>query len=251
MYNFSRTIILVICLLFFAAISELKANDITEKTKSIDNYSQTISEDEFRKAFNQFICSSLDKAKSDILLSRFTVSGNKPLPAGKVSFNIFRKSRGELKGYVRLVAIVSVNSIPKNEVKLSGWVDVFDSVVCAANNINKGDIITSDDIFLERKNISRLNSDFIRNKEQAIGLMAKHDIKANAYINDWMLKKTPIVGKGDMVTILAEHGSIKVTAPGRTLEKGYKDDYIRVQNAMSKKSIYAKVINNSTVIVDF
>lgn len=251
MSNLVRTIIIIICLLAFGAISEAGSNGRQGEAKIYNDSSQTIPEAVFRKAYNQFISYRLKKTKDDILLSRFTVSGNKVLPAGKISLNLFKKGREELTGYVRLIAIVSVDGIPKMEVKLSGWVDVFDSVVCASNNLNKGDIITAEDIHLERKNISRLNQDILKDIDQAIGLMVKHDIKENDCIKDWMLKKTPIVSKGDMVTILAEHGNIKITAPGRILEKGYKGDYIRVQNAMSKKSVYAKVINGSIVTVDF
>jgi flagella basal body P-ring formation protein FlgA len=66
-----------------------------------------------------------------------------------------------------------------------------------------------------------------------------------------MLEKSPIVDRGDMVTILAESGDLRVTVPGRVLERGYLGELIRVQNSMSKKKIYARVINNSTVMVDF
>ncbi|MBU3948929.1 MAG: flagellar basal body P-ring formation chaperone FlgA [Proteobacteria bacterium] len=246
-----RTIIILVCLLLFGSAFEVSSNENVQKTKVLDDSSQLIPEAMFREAYSQFICSRLEKKKDDIILSRFTVSGDKPLPAGKVSLKLFNKGREEFAGYVRLIAIVSIDDIPKTEVKLSGWVDVFDSVVCASQNLNRGDVITAGDIHLERKNISRLNSDTLKDVDQAIGLMAKHDIKDNDCLKEWMLKRNPLVNKGDMVTILAEHGSIRITAPGRILEKGYMGDYIKVQNAMSKKSVYAKIINDSTVVVDF
>ncbi|MGB5157863.1 flagella basal body P-ring formation protein FlgA [Desulfobacterium sp. N47] len=245
------TIIILICLLLFGSAFEASSNENAQKMRSPDDSTQIIPESIFREACSQFICSRLEKKKDDIILSRFTISGDKPLPAGKVSLELFDKGREELTGYVRLIAIVSIDDIPKTEVKLSGWVDVFDSVVCASHNLNRGDVITAGDIHLERKNISRLNSDTLKDVDQAIGFMAKHDIKDNDCLKEWMLKKTPLVNKGDMVTILAEHGSIRITAPGRILEKGYMGDYIKVQNTMSKKSVYAKIVNDSTVVVDF
>lgn len=251
MGKYACTIIALLCLLLFCSASKAGSDDNVKNLKISDDSSRIIPESTFREAYIQFICSRLEKKKDDIILSRFTVSGNKPLPAGKVSLRLFNKGREEFSGYVRLIAIVSINNIPKTEVKLSGWVDVFDSVVCASHNLNKGNIINAEDIYLERKNISRLNSEAFKDMDQAIGLMVKHDIKENECLKEWMLKKTPLVDKGDMVTILAEHGSIRVTAPGRILEKGYKGDYVSVQNVMSKKSVYAKIINDSTVVVDF
>jgi flagellar basal body P-ring formation protein FlgA len=57
--------------------------------------------------------------------------------------------------------------------------------------------------------------------------------------------------KGDIVTIIAESGDIKVTAPGKVLMKGYVGELVKVQNLMSKKEIYAKIVNGSMVAVDF
>jgi flagella basal body P-ring formation protein FlgA len=54
-----------------------------------------------------------------------------------------------------------------------------------------------------------------------------------------------------MVTIIAESDFIKISAPGVVLAKGYLGEIVRVQNSMSKKNVYAKVINDSTVMVDF
>jgi flagella basal body P-ring formation protein FlgA len=66
-----------------------------------------------------------------------------------------------------------------------------------------------------------------------------------------MFEKCPIVDKGDIVTIIAESGDIKVTAPGKVLMKGYAGELVKVQNLMSKKEIYAKIVNGSMVAVDF
>jgi flagella basal body P-ring formation protein FlgA len=66
-----------------------------------------------------------------------------------------------------------------------------------------------------------------------------------------MLEEAPILDKGDQVTILALLGRIRITVPGIILEKGYSGDRVRVQNTMSSKEIYARVVNGSTVTIDF
>ena len=147
------------------------------------------------------------------------------------------------------------NQITENlvdtEVNLCGWVDVFESVVCISRNIKKGAIIKKGDIYLSRKNISHISPNIMTDISKVIGLMVKHNIKADSCLKEWMLKKSPIVDRGDMVTILAESDDLKVTVPGRVLMKGYLGELIKVQNLMSKKEIYAKVVNNSTVKVAF
>jgi flagella basal body P-ring formation protein FlgA len=87
--------------------------------------------------------------------------------------------------------------------------------------------------------------------DDAVGRIAKHSIRQDTWLKEWMVERRPTIARGDVVTILAESGDLRVTVPGRVLEKGYKGALIRVQNVMSKKEIYATVLDGSTVTVEF
>ena len=150
-----------------------------------------------------------------------------------------------------MVAVISVNGVAKNKVKLSGWVDLFESVVCTTRNLKRGDTITEEDVYLERRNIAHLPPNLMFDINKVTGFMVKHQVKADSCIKEWMLEKAPIVGRGDIVTIIAETGGLKVAVPGRILIKGYEDELVRVQNLMSQKEIYAEVVNPETVTVAF
>lgn len=212
---------------------------------------QVLKEAKFREAFQQYLGRRLGKARSDIAVSKFKVSGNKSVPAGKVGLQLFQKDKRRLQGNVRLIAVVSINGNVRNKVTLSGWVDVFESVVCAARNLKRGEALTKDDVYVTRKNISHIKPNYLTAVNQAIGLMVKHNVKADACIKDWMLKRMPVVDRGDLVTILAESAGLKLTVPGRVLMKGYDGELVKVKNLMSKRDIYAKVVDNATVMVGF
>jgi flagella basal body P-ring formation protein FlgA len=230
-----------------------EANPAAKKGRSLSAYQgyQSIKEVKFRKIFKEYLYQRLEKEPSDVMVSRLKVLGNRPVPPGKISFEVFQKDKRRLGGQVNLVAIVMSNGVVKNRVRLSGWVDVFESVVLTSRNLKKREIIKKEDIYLARKNISHLSPNILTDMSKAVGLMAKHNLKEGAILKEWMLEKSPIVKRGDMVTILAESGHLRVTVPGRVLEKGYLGEIIRVQNTMSKKKIHARVINNSTVMVYF
>ena len=245
-----HTIILV-CLLGFCFPIGVGAFDKKVAKNKAGRSFQAITESEFRKIFINFLCRHLGKENQDILLSKLRIVGNKPVPFGKLSFQLYQKDKRKFRGYVRLTAVVYVDGVVKNKVKLFGWVDVFDSVVCVTRNLKKGETITQDDIYLVRKNISHMNQKALTDTGKAVGLMTKHSVKANTCLKEWMLEKSPIVGRGDVVTIVAETGGLRVTAPGKVLAKGYLGERVRIQNLMSKKEIYAKVVNSSTVKVNF
>jgi len=217
----------------------------------ISNGYQSIPGYRFRKCLMKYLCRHLGKNESDIIISKFRINRNRPVPAGKISIRLFHKGTARLAGYVRLNAIVSVNGIEKNNVQLYSWVDVFESVVCTSRGLKRKDIIKKDDVSLERKNISHMPPDTISELSKVVGLMIKHNVKAGTCLKGWMLEKSPVVERGDLVTIMAESDDLKVTVPGRVMEKGYLGELVRVRNAMSKKEVYARVINNLTVMVHF
>ena len=220
------------------------------KATTTSNY-QTLPEAKFHAIFSAYVRKQIGRRGSDVSVSRQKVMGNGPVPACKVTFQLFHKDQRRLEGQVGITALVRVDGIEARKVRISGWVDVFDSVVCVSRNVKRGEILQEDDLYLSRKNISRLPSTILTEKGKAIGLMVKHQIRAETPLKEWMLVRAPIVKRGDMVTILAESGGLRVSVPGKILEKGYKGQLVQVQNTMSRKKIYAKVINDATVRVDF
>ena len=215
---------------------------------------QSIQESVFRKHFKKYICRHLRKTESDVVVSRFKVKGNRPVPAGSVSFKLLQKGQKggiKLQGYIKLTAEVNVDGQVKNEVLVSGYIDVFESVVCTSRHLKRGEVIEKDDVYLAKRNVSRLSSKVITHMDKAQGLTAKHNIKADTCLKEWMLGKTPVVNRGDIITIFAESGGLRVTVPGKVLMKGCPGDLIKVQNLMSEKRIYAKVIDDSSAMVEF
>ena len=245
--------ILIVLAVLFGACLPLEAGSPRQgKGKAkVDKRWQTIPETRFYEIFRHYLLRRLGKEAPDVLVSKFEVNANKPVPRGTISHQVYQKDKRRLTGYVRLVVVISVNGVVENKVRLSGWVDVFGPVVCAARNLKKGEVINADDLYTARKNTSRLSADILCDMDHAVGRMAKHSIRQGTWLKEWMVERRPTLARGDVVTILAESGDLRVTVPGKVLEKGYKGALIRVQNVMSRKEIYATVVNGSTVTVAF
>jgi len=246
-----RSILFIIIFIGLCVFSLAQPVACEDSHKIVKQNFLTTQESILREQFKEYICRYLRKAESDVIVSGFKVKGNKPVPVGKISFKLFQKNMVRLQGHVKIIAAVKVNRQVINEIILSGYVDIFESVVCTSRNLKKGDVIKKEDVYLAKKDISHLSSKVLTHIDKAEGLMAKHNLRAGTCLKEWMLEKTHTLEKGDIVTILAESGDMKVTVPGRVLMKGYTGELIKVQNLMSKKNIYAKVVNNSTVTVEF
>lgn len=236
-----------------AANPEPAASGSGQKQSSLLKHQseQLIPESKYRELLMAYICESLGKDPADIAISRLKISGNRRIATGDMDFQIYQKSNGTPKGYVRVTVIVSMGGMADMEVNLSAWVDVFGSVVCAVRKLNKGETVGPADIYLARKNMARMPANVITSKSKVIGLTVKNSLNANTSLREYMLIRKPTLDRGDMVTIVAQLGGLRVTTPGKTLERGFEGDLIRVQNTMSKKKIYARIVDNSTVEVDF
>jgi flagellar basal body P-ring formation protein FlgA len=244
----------IFCLLLIFAFFVPSASAVAGKNVRRDIVRQgfqKIPESKFREIFHAYFCRNLNIKKSDVEISRMNVTDNVPVPAGKISFRLFQKGQRKFEGYVSVVAAIKVDDVVRNQVKISGWVDVFKNVVCASRDIERGEKINEDDLCMVKRNLSHLSSKILTDKSEIIGLMAKHNIKADTCIKEWMIQKAPVVTRGDIVTITAESGDLLVTVPGKILTKGFSGDLVKVQNLMSKKEIFAKVVNHSTVAVVF
>jgi len=244
-------IFILLCILGFystsmgAGISKNDRQNVTHQSY------QTIPETKFKEIFHKYLYRNFNNQECDVVISRLKITGNVSVPAGKISFDQYQKGKRRFEGHVSLIVVVKINGEVKNKVKISGWVDIFQPVVCASRNIKRGERISKDDLYFVKRNMSHLSSKVLTDMNKIIGLMAKHNVKADTSLKEWMFVKFPIVDKGDIVTILAESGDLKVTAPGKILMKGYAGELVKVQNLMSKKEIYAKVVNGSMVAVDF
>jgi flagella basal body P-ring formation protein FlgA len=173
------------------------------------------------------------------------------LPEGKIGVEVVRQADGRLLGYVSLTAIVRVDGKIERRVVLSGWVDRFENVVCTSRSLRRNCILTEDDVSTKRRNISKLPYNVLTSMKGVVGKRIKHAVKADKVLLANMVEDPPLIKRGDKVTIVAESSAILVTALGIAQTKGGLGDQIRVKNCMNRKEIIARVVNASTVRVEF
>jgi len=251
MYKNICNIFIFLCILGFYSASMGMETSKDDLPNVSSQKLQTIPEAKFREIFQKYLYRNINSQGCDVVISRLKITGNVPVPDGTISFQQYQKGKRRFEGQVSLIVVVKINGVVKNKVKLSGWVDIFQPVVCASRDLKRGERISKDDLYFVKRNISHLSSRIITDMNEIIGFMAKHNVKKDTSLKEWMFERYPIVDRGDIVTIIAESGDIKVTAPGRILMKGYAGELVKVENLMSKKEIYAKVVNGSMVAVDF
>ncbi|NVM21134.1 MAG: flagellar basal body P-ring formation protein FlgA [Desulfobacterales bacterium] len=223
----------------------------TPEIVRIGRTSQSIQEESFLRLYTGYISRQLKGRRSDFGVSRFKVINNGPLPEGDVRVELMNQAEGKLIGHVSLGGIIRVDGKIEQRVVLSGWVDRFEKVVCTAHRLQRHTLLAKDDLCLKRRNIAKLPANVIKAVEAVVGKRLKHTVKADAVLLANSVEKPPLIERGDRVTIIAESPTLMVTAIGTAQDRGSAGDQIRIKNCMSKKEIIARVVDASTVKVEF
>lgn len=127
-------------------------------------------------------------------------------------------------------------------------VKAYQQVVVASRNIAQGEMLTADNLRLERRETGHMTG-YVTGMDQVAGLMARRPLTAGTPVSATAVDKPVVLKRGSAVTIVARLGGIEVTAAGRALQDGRAGDLIRVQNPISKRTMNARVIDGATVQV--
>jgi flagella basal body P-ring formation protein FlgA len=147
--------------------------------------------------------------------------------------------------------LVKVDDKFIKRLRVNANVAVYQDVVKTINSLQRGNIIGTSDVVIERTRTERLLRDIPTSLDKVIGKAATRNIQNGKIVKFRDLKKVPTVKRGARVIILARRGTMKITAPGTVREDGFKNSIVQVVNLETKKTIYAEVINGNTVEVRF
>ncbi|MEM7046660.1 MAG: flagellar basal body P-ring formation chaperone FlgA [Pseudomonadota bacterium] len=105
-----------------------------------------------------------------------------------------------------------------------------------------GEIITRDDLQWRTlpKHVRAPRS--IQSMDEIIGKTPVRWLSAGRALQSHQFKNPPVVERGEVVTVIIRHKSLRITTSGRALESGAIGEVIDVINASSKKTIQAEVI---------
>jgi len=129
-------------------------------------------------------------------------------------------------------------------------IEVLRDVVVAARTIRSGAVLTELDIRLAKKWVSRNMPDALSFPQEAIGKRIIQPARPGMELSARMLKDVPLVRKGQMVRVLFDNGSMRITMFAMPEEDGTAGNMVRIRNMTSNKVIYARVLGDSLVGVE-
>jgi flagella basal body P-ring formation protein FlgA len=137
------------------------------------------------------------------------------------------------------------------KVEAAANVRVFEQVVMSRRPMSKGSFLQQKDVYVMLMDIARLPSGFIGSTDAVVGKQLTRSIIANKPILDSMVSDSLLIKKGQRVAILAESPGLNVSTIGETNESAYVGSFVKVINISTKKIITGRLVDESTVRVEF
>ena len=175
------------------------------------------------------------------------------LPYGEIAVEVEAIPSASRSGITPLRIIVSVDGRVCEKRVIFFRVIILKEVLVAAHTLNRHEIVAEDDLRLVLRDVGGSLADSLIFSRQAelIGKRAKRTIREGTAIVADMVEDTPIVNRGDLVTIIIESPAFIITTQGKAREAGARSQIIRVMNTSSMKEIAVEVIDVKLVRVAF
>ena len=187
--------------------------------------------------------------RNEFKISNFSIRGTGAYPDGKLSLIVCdnNNNRKNIKGRTSVYVRVRVDGRNYGRISLSGWVDVFDSVICASKNLERGTVLSLNDVCREKLNISKFSGNYYTDSGEILGKVLKTELARGRCITSDMVKDPALVHRGDLVKMVAASGALKIVTSGIAKSDGRLNDQIRVENIRSGRVVYAVVKGKSRV----
>jgi len=136
-------------------------------------------------------------------------------------------------------------SVPGNSAKqmlrYAGTVVETVEAPVLARSVNRGEVVRSSDVIIERRPKSEIAADTILLPEDLIGYTARLILRANQPLRRADVVKPDLVKRDEFITLFYQMPGMMLTIRGKALESGAESDTILVQNVQSKRNVQGVV----------
>ena len=209
--------------------------------------SQKIKQQEVRQQVDLFLTDFFKDREYQV--ERIRIQDLDVYPLGDVNLSMESKGGVDKNGNLSLFMDILVNGNREDRIKISGKVAVYENILCAIRNLEKGEDILEKDVYFARKNLFSLRGDVVRSFEEIDGKISKISIRKDDHLNPSRLQETPLIHKGDIINLVVRGDKLLIVTSGISKEDGYADKLISVENIGSGKIVRGLVREKTTVEV--
>ena len=144
---------------------------------------------------------------------------------------------------------IPTGATTRGTLRLSGRAAATAEVATLVRQVERGEIIKSTDVLIERRPRGEISREFVSDSEQIVGLAARNVLQQGRPIRAVDLMKPEMVQRNETVTLIYEVPGITLTVRGKAADGGAEGDVISVLNEQTKRSVQGVVIGPGRVMI--
>ena len=235
-------------LILFSIISGLLMCLSTSNTLASE---KIIDQEQLNKAIGMYIEKNMHWAPGQMRFEMLTSLPQIAMPAGKISWKVDTRGNEDYLGESSFVLKLYNNGVLFREESIRVRIEVLREFVVSVKNLGRDCIIGANDVSLQKKWVRSIPLNAISSMDEIVGKLLCVGVRQNAEIFRNMIKEVTAVKRGKMVQIVLDTGAINITTMGLSEEDGAEGSFVKVRNISSNKTIYARVVGEARVKVDF
>lgn len=173
------------------------------------------------------------------------------LPPGTLSHEVIVPEHAYRGGPLSATVVFLINGQEKKRIRISARVDLYADVVVAAHFLQKHYGIQEKDVQWVNRNVALLPNDIVTDLKDVLDHRTTLSVNGQEVFRKSMVEVPPLVKKGDRVIMAIENRQFKITTWGEVKEEGRKGDRIKLINLSSRKEVFGRVLDASTVQIDY
>lgn len=206
----------------------------------------------FKKLFFETVTKGAPWPTDKLEVSNFSFTPTSiTMPPGVMTCRIVNQLQPEYLGRKVLTMALLSDGVEIERVKMQGDIELFDDVVIVKKNIGRATVLTEEDVQVQRRNITMLGNNLLQDLDAVLGKRLKTAMRAGEVLLASAIENTPVIKRGDLVTIMAESRGLSVAVSGEAKSAGAPGEVVRVKNLTSRREVLARVVDSQTVKVEF
>lgn len=213
---------------------------------------QRIEPDEILRAAEEVLRALLrDEGETDATWEPLARPAPAIVPAGRSSNELVAAlPSGRLKPASAFFRVdVKVDGETAASVPVSFRLHRYRDALVLVRPVARGEPLTPEVLGIRRLDVAGRPSPPFRSPDDVAGLVAARDLRAGTVLGPGDLTKPAVVRKGDLVTVVAVSGHVKITTRGFAQRDGAKDDVIPVRIGAKRTPIFGRVFGTGIVVV--
>ncbi|MGL4239556.1 MAG: flagellar basal body P-ring formation chaperone FlgA [Beijerinckiaceae bacterium] len=211
-------------------------------TVAVRRIGRTIGAEEIAKAVQQAITTQhqlpgdieieLNAGQMEIVVES---AAREPVAVRSLSYN------GASGRFEATFVVPGSRALELNPAKVVGNVTDIVRVPVLSRAVLKGDIVTANDVTLERRRRSELGQDVVTDMAKLAGNAARRAMGRGSLIREADVQRPEAVERNATVVMTFEQPGLQLAIRGKALASGAVGDVIQVQNLSSKKTVEAVI----------